>query len=434
MDLTKLLIRIYKSEFGKNVLTLFTGASIAQIIPFLVAPILSRMYAPEHFGELGIIMSVAGIFSIIATFQYESAIMLPKKDEDAFNILVLAICITVIISSLSYLVVSAFGSEIAKQLNSNSFKEWTFIIPVFVFLAGLYNSLNIWASRKKQFKRLAIRQIAQSATGAATKLILGWLKHMTVGLIWGTIAGKITSTGVLAFMTIKDNKALFKSVRLKEIKKNAIKYQDFPKYTMWQGFLDLLNASGVIFILSSFYGVAVVGLYAFTLGMLQKPSVMIGTAVSQVFYQNASKKVANGESIYKDTLRLIKNLAMIGGIIFFPILIIGPYIFSFIFGQKWWEAGVIAQIISPWLFLQFITSPLANIAMIKNKQKEFLFISMGMNILIPTVFFLYGWFQKEYQYAFIAVSGIIVVYLVVASKWIIGLIKAKKTILKNEKN
>ena len=68
---------LLKSEFLKNIITLFSGASIAQLIPVIVAPILSRIYLPEQFGLLGVLMALIGIFSVVATFQYESAIMLP---------------------------------------------------------------------------------------------------------------------------------------------------------------------------------------------------------------------------------------------------------------------------------------------------------------------------------------------------------------------
>lgn len=422
----KFIKKHLKSEFVKNVLTLFSGASIAQIIPILVSPILSRIYAPEQFGELGVILSVVGIFSIVATFQYSSAIMLPKKDEDAFNIFVLAVIITVFISLLSYAVTSVFSLQIGKLLNSKSFSKWSFIIPIFVFFMGLFASLNMWMTRKKQYKILAAKQIAQTTITAGTKLTLGWMKYLNSGLIWGALAGQVTSTGVLAVLTVKNNRSLFPSVNLKRIKENALKYQDFPKYTMWQGFFDLVNASGVIFILSAFYGVKVVGLYSFTLGMLQKPTKMVGQAVSQVFYQNAARKVANNQSVYKDTIRLVKNLSLIGGIIFLPILLFGPFLFSFVFGEKWWDAGIIAQIIAPWLFLRFIASPISNLAMVKNKQKEFLYITTGMNILIPSIFFFVGNMGLNYKYAFVVVSSFMVTYFYFILRWIINFTKLEQ--------
>lgn len=36
-----------KSEFGKNILTLMTGTTLAQAIPIAISPILTRIYAPE---------------------------------------------------------------------------------------------------------------------------------------------------------------------------------------------------------------------------------------------------------------------------------------------------------------------------------------------------------------------------------------------------
>lgn len=419
----QIINKYIKSEFLKNILTLFTGASIAQLIPIIASPILSRIYAPEQFGELGILMSVVGIFSMLATFQYEAAIMLPKKDEDAFNLLVIAAIITVFISILSFCITSIFHLQIANLLDYESFSEWVYLIPFFVLLNGFFNSLNIWTSRKMQYKRLAFRQIAQTTVGAGVKLLLGWMKYLNSGLIIGTIAGQITSTGVLAVKTIKDSRDLFSAVSIKRIKKNVIDYQDFPKYTMWHGFFDLVNSSGVVFILSYFYGIAVVGFYSFTLSILQKPTQMIGQAVSQVFYQNASRKEANNEPIYKDVVRLIKNLSLVGSIIFLPLLIAGPFIFSLVFGERWHEAGIIVQIISPWFFLRFIISPFASLAMIKRKQKMFFYISLGMNLLVPLVIFTFGWLNKDYQIAFIAATVLMVLYLIPSFRWIINLTK-----------
>ena len=111
-----------KSEFLKNILTLFFGTSIAQIIPLMISPILSRMYSPDQFGQLGVLLSVIGIFSIIATFQYESAIMLPKKVEDAFNILIPGYFNNNSNQYSSYIVCSIYNVEIANLLKALPFQ------------------------------------------------------------------------------------------------------------------------------------------------------------------------------------------------------------------------------------------------------------------------------------------------------------------------
>ena len=68
-----------KSEFSKNVLTLMTGATIAQAIPIAISPILTRIYTPEDFGIFALFIAITTIFGTIANGRYELAIMLPKN-------------------------------------------------------------------------------------------------------------------------------------------------------------------------------------------------------------------------------------------------------------------------------------------------------------------------------------------------------------------
>jgi O-antigen/teichoic acid export membrane protein len=42
---------------------------------------------------------------------------------------------------------------------------------------------------------------------------------------------------------------------------------------------------------------------------------------------------------------------------FLVIVLIGPTLFSFVFGLGWETAGTYAQWLAPWLFLQFINKP-----------------------------------------------------------------------------
>ena len=49
--------KISENEFLKNVTILFSGSTLAQAVPVLIAPIISRIYLPEHFGEQGLFVS-----------------------------------------------------------------------------------------------------------------------------------------------------------------------------------------------------------------------------------------------------------------------------------------------------------------------------------------------------------------------------------------
>ena len=102
-----------KSEFGKNILTLMTGTTLAQAIPIAISPILTRIYAPEDFGVFALYAAVASVMSIAATGRYELAIMLPRKESDAFSIAVLSAAIAAVLSVISIIIVLMFNNDIA---------------------------------------------------------------------------------------------------------------------------------------------------------------------------------------------------------------------------------------------------------------------------------------------------------------------------------
>ena len=85
-----------ESEFGRNVLTLMTGTTIAQAIPVAITPILTRLYTPEDFGLLAVFVAFSTILGSISSGRYELAIMLPENDEDAINIAALCFLLSII--------------------------------------------------------------------------------------------------------------------------------------------------------------------------------------------------------------------------------------------------------------------------------------------------------------------------------------------------
>jgi len=408
----------FNSEFGKNVLTIFTGATIAQIIPFIVSPILTRIYSPENFGLLSLFISITSVFSIVVTFQYESAIVLPKSDKDAAALVYLCFIITLIVSFISFIFSILFNKNFISWFGAEMLKFWIYLIPIPVFLTGIYNALNNWATRKKQYKRITVRTISQSITTNLLKIVFGINKFLRGGLISASIIGQATATFVLALLTWKDDKNIFKKIGVNDIKRNLVNYKNFPKYTAWQGFFDMINASGTTFIITSFFGSATLGLYSFTLSILQRPLQLIGASIAQVYYQKASELYNEGKDIWGITKKLIERLTVISIFIFIPIAIAGPAIFSFIFGQKWQQAGVIAQILLPWLIIRFIGSPFTSSINIIGKQKSFFFLTLFINILFPFLLFICFTLNINFIISLFFVSIVTAIYFILIIFWI----------------
>lgn len=94
---------------------------------------------------------------------------------------------------------------------------------------------------------------------------------------------------------------------------------------------------------------------------------LIGGAIAQVFFQRASEARSDGtlSLLVENVFRL---LVMIGIFPILAVMLVGSDLFAVIFGKIWAEAGLYAQILSVWVFVWFISSPLSSIWSVLEKQ------------------------------------------------------------------
>ncbi|MBC8230814.1 oligosaccharide flippase family protein [bacterium] len=52
-------------SIGRNVLKLLSSRVATQILSFVTAPIIARLYSPDDFGIRQIFMSIAGVIAVV---------------------------------------------------------------------------------------------------------------------------------------------------------------------------------------------------------------------------------------------------------------------------------------------------------------------------------------------------------------------------------
>ncbi|MDQ1337575.1 MAG: hypothetical protein QG617_542 [Campylobacterota bacterium] len=390
--LTKLKPR---SEFSRNVLTLMTGTTIAQAIPIAISPILTRIYTPEDFGVFALYMSIASILSVVATGRYEMAIMLPKKDEDAINIMVLSIAISFFVSFISFLIVFIFNTQITELLGNPEISNWLYFIPVTVLLTGIYQSFNYWSNRKKQYKRLATSRVIQSSAASATNLGMGFGGFGTSGLIFGQLIGQSFAVTVLGKMVFREMKSKFLHVKRLKIIAMVKRYLDFPKHSLPTAFLDVMSLNLPLYLINILFSVQLLGYYSFAYRMIQFPSALVSGAFSQVFYQKFSSLAFEPLEQKKFLILTWLKLFFIGFFPFLLVFIYGSEIFAFVFGENWREAGKIASILSVMLFFVFVSSPTSSAFVVLRMQKIGLYFGISVLIYRPLALY-YGYLMNDF--------------------------------------
>jgi len=335
-----------------------TGTIIAQIISIAISPILTRIYSPLDYGLFALYVSLGSIISVVASGRYELSVMLPPKDENAVNIVALSFVMTFTVSILTLLCVWAFNSEISKMLESEAISNWLYLIPVTVLLTGIYQTLNYWSNRKKQYRRVAVSRISMSITTAGVFLGMGFARMGASGFLVGSILGQSVATGLLGYQGWKEDKKYRKYIRKKEIIQYFKQYKDFLIFNSPTALLNSISQSLPIFIMSSSFDSSTVGLYSMSVRVIYWPLNLISSSVEQVFFQKVAEKYRDGEPLKPQLFKIALTFALI---YFFPVIILtlfGIDLFAFVFGEQWREAGKFSQILVIPFAFKSIVSPL----------------------------------------------------------------------------
>lgn len=416
----------FSSEFARNSLTIFSGNVIAQAIPFLAEPLLARLYQPSDFAVLAVYLSIANLFSIVATARYELAIMLPKEDRKAANVLGLSVLISFAVSALAFIVVLLFNAKICKVLNNEDVSSYLYLVPLSVLSVAWYQIFNYWNSRKKRFKNVMFSKTTQSVSNVSVNLALS---IKALGLVMGQFLGYLFGSFVLMFAFLKKDKDKLSMITKKEMKEVAIEYQDFPKINTIHAFFDVLKQSGEVFMLSYFYIKENVGLHSRTLRLLFAPSSMIGSAVGQVFYQKGTETYHNGGDLRALVIKVLKSMALIALPVFLIVALFGDDLFAWFLGENYRMAGFYGRYLAPWLFFNFITMPISQIPLIVQKQKTAFLLSVcGHTLYLLAV--IIGGLNNNILLGFTFLSIFSSIYYITIIAWFIKISGNKKLIEK----
>jgi len=359
------------------VFTLLTGSTLAQAIPVLISPVLTRIYRLNDFGLYALFTSIVLVTSCLSTCRYEQAILLPKDEAEAIPLLIITSGISVLAGFAILGIVVVFNNSLTSLLKLAEISNWLYIFPFSVFLNGLGLGVLYWATRKKYFKQITYGRISQSVTTAAVNLLLGFA-GIGGGLIIGFIAGQGMLAGILAVQILNKDRVVFKAITRDSVKRQMLRYINFPKFSVFSAFIESAASQMHILLFSVYFGSTIVGYLALTQRVIRMPMTLVANSVAEVFKQRAGYYFAHQGNCKDFFVKTSKMLFMVSVLPFVIIIPAAPPLFAFLFGAEWRIAGEYAQLLGIMFFLQFTVSPVSSMFVIAEKQKYDLFIQMGL--------------------------------------------------------
>jgi len=400
------LANFRKSAFLRSVGVLVGGTAFAQALMILLLPLLTRLYTPEDFSVLAVYVSLLGIISVAACLRFDVAIPLPEGDEDAANLLGLALACSFAISVLAGTLVLAFPEVITHLIGQPRLKPYLWLIPLGVLLASSYSALQFWAVRKKAFHAVARTKMTQAIGGVGIQAALGWVGLAPFGLLFGQMINSGAGILGLGLRAFKGDRNTMRAISLPRMRSAFSEYHRFPKYSVVE---SVANSAGIqlpVILIASLAVGPEAGFLMLAMRAMQAPMGLIGTAVSQVYLSRAPSEYRAGV-LGPFTARMIGGLMKtgVGPLIFAGV--IAPVVFPIIFGEKWFRAGELVAWMTPWFVMQFLVSPVSMTLYVTGNQKTALVLQLCGLVLRVGAVVLAAAFTPAYIVEVYAMSGFV---------------------------
>lgn len=381
--------KLQRHPFAKHVLTLVSGTAFAQVLQLMTMPFVSRLFTPVEFGIYTLVMSaVAGVVTISAG-RYDLAIVLPERDDDSRQLIRLCTLINVgvaaVVTGLMFFLapwlaeVMSRGKPDAEQIRAG-LNTWLYAVGPLAFLVAQLTIMSYWLTRTRNFGQVAQNKMHQAVSVSGFQIGTGLGGLGVLGLVLATVAGNLASLvnllrktrGQYGFEGTPASKGSL-----------AREYIKMPLLNGPNAVVDAVRVNGINFMVGARFSGGAVGQFGMAWRILQAPMALINAAVAQVFYQRlATVKRGQMLGIVRSA---IKRSVLLGAVPFGLIWLLAPWFLPLFLGSNWHDAGQIARILVPWLFMNFITSPISTVFVVVRRQFTMLVYAIAFMLVPLTV-------------------------------------------------
>lgn len=353
-------MRDRRHRVGRSLSILLSGALIGQLATLAAAPVLGRIYSPTEFGVFAVYVSLVAIGAVISTLRYEMAMVLPRSGQEALAVRQVALRLLFFGSALTEICLVAVAVAIPDFPS-----EWVsaaLLSGPGVFASGYLAIMTLWHTRLRSFPALSRSRAALGVATGIAQIAVHFLQLPGgTALIIGLLLGQAVSS---LFLRASDRAThgMLTSVRRAHVLR---KYWRMPALQMPQALIDSVRVSGINLVVGTF-SIGALGQYAQAWRLVTVPSGLVSSALSQIYYPELA--TANRKEMFRVVVSSVWRALVFGFIPFTLLFILSPFVIPWALGGEWQQAGLIAQALTPWLYLNLATSPVSTAFIVLDRQ------------------------------------------------------------------
>jgi O-antigen/teichoic acid export membrane protein len=358
---------------GKN-FSIITFCNIGvQVTSLVFFTIIARLYESQVLGEYLIYLAYASIAILLSTGFYEQALFIDKKNRRQTYILSATLLVAFCSSILALIPLSLLIPEYA----------------IFISISILGGAMRVIARSygivNGRLNQVAIYDLLLSPVMPLclmTGAILYDQETSTFLISVNSLVSFFTSLILLIYViklnSIKFNYSLknsfyFSLVLLK-------RYINLPKYKMPSELVGILTLRLPLFVIDRFFTANLAAFYGVAFRIAITPVTVIISTVAQMFLHKVRYNRSNSIKTYNIFIKYSKFLLAVSILSIISIFTLSEWLVVQLFTDKYADVAHILKLLSPYIAVLILVSPLMGTFVIYEKQKRLLVIRISLLI------------------------------------------------------
>lgn len=335
----------------------------SQIVLLLSSVAVGRLFMPSQVGQYAVVVSVATMLTVAVVSTYQKAVPLAETDDEARALTWVSILISV---AQGVLLLAALG--LAHLLSRDEvFGLGSYLIFIAI-IGGV--TLSVWSALRSYLLRIGsvvpvgTATVTGNATQGLVQIGAGLLGMGAVGLSWGYVIGRATSSVRMVRRAHLGRPPSWSTLRATE---SRWRWQS--GMLLIPAALTLVTVNATAPLLAVMFGATFAGYWSFAMQFSAVPLALLGQSITSLSLPETAKRLREGRPVQDLTWRLLLSLLLGGMPVFAAMAVLGPEIFSLILGATWREAGVVAAILAPWLAMNIGSAVMSQLAIAQGRYR-----------------------------------------------------------------
>lgn len=359
----------------KNISVLSTGVVFSQIILILSYPFLARLYSPDDFGVLGVVLAAAGLVTPWAALRFEAAVVLEKTQHGADSTYASG-ALSLSFISLVSLILLAFLHIGGWTMHNLENYLWA---PVFIFALALNNLIMYRLNANALYKIIAFSHINRRILVTVFQVFFSLIMLNHLGLIAGHLLGLFIT--IVVSMCMTDALFLKSKIKISDMQNAYARHRKLVIFGIPQSILNAGVAQSPVLITSFFYETAAVGALFLAIKLIQLPFAALSQPIRATFFKFGADNSDDIKTLYSVFLKF-SYIPLSLLLTFFSVsFILAPALIATLLGEEWSQVADFVPWLVLWMGVNLSHQPARAMFTIFNRQDQLLFWEIASGLI-----------------------------------------------------